>query len=130
MEKNIEKRRSPLRRSLIVLGLGTGILSLASCSLFSPQDMSEKNTTQETVQNNGDIRVKHEFTPTGKRITSFDTPERYAFNAILAYCDGSDLVELANSTGTGVGSVERQPNHEACDDGKLDPSDFLISGNR
>lgn len=113
--------RLRIRNISTVLALGLG---LAACT--SLPEESQKDTTIETATNTQDIRIIQTYTPTGKRITAFESqePDRQ-FNPKIAYCDGPDLVEDTDSSDYNGGAAVRSVDHRACADGRLDETDFL-----
>ena len=99
-------------------------IGLAACGDTDDPSPS-KNTESGTTTNDGDVKVVHIYTPSGKRITNYEAAlDSVVFDRTLAYCDGTDLVEMPNGIYENTSSIERSAEHSACRDGVLTESDF------
>jgi len=112
-------------------------IGLTACGSDGRNQQPEKPEIAKVKvgDNAGDFEVEYEYTPTGKRITTFSGPQdggAFLYPEKIAYCEGNDFVEdtLTQDDGDGAagGSTERILNHPACADGKLQPKDFTIPG--
>lgn len=113
------------------------ILGLTACGSESePKTTPAQETETSSTGNSGDFKIYYEYTPTGKRTTTFSGPQDDGgwnkYPEKIAYCEGLDFVEdtliTRYNSGAAGASSERIESHPACEDGKLTPEDFRISG--
>ncbi len=116
---------------LFAVGLGA-----TACSGQSSQ--KSESTTVPAVKNEDlgqsdsgfqDFTVKHIYTASGKRFTTYgniaDPTHRGSLTSNVGYCDGNDLVEMPiQYYAEGGNSVITRTKFDGCSDGKLTPSDF------
>ncbi len=106
-----------LRHIAVATGLVIGATACGSDEVEPVKD------SVISVGNSEDFEVQVEYTPSGKRVTRLN-PGTNSEESIQQFCDGGDLVEMADAYLEQ--GVERTQNHPACDDGRLEASDFEI----
>lgn len=102
-----------------------GAISIAGCGDDNEKESINNNPSAEArkAPNTNKIGVEVEYFSDGSRKIVFDDENSLdTYSTILGFCDGPDYVEItAQGSGTGL---SRSPDHKACLDGSLTPSDF------
>ena len=121
-------KQNRLRTAGFAIAAGIASLALASCGSDSEDSSSRGATPIESMTSSG---MEHTYLDDGSRLTTYPGSGD-AFSDVLAYCDGSDLVEQTDfnqhyKAGAG-NNIARSAGHPACTDGRLTATDFTIEG--
>ncbi len=109
-----------------------GGLALSGCN--SDASGQPSGTPKNEVEIDGRTivsEIERTFTDDGQMLTIYGSSTGADYDTLVkSSCNGTDLVDVIaieghSDKGMG-GSIERSPNHPACTDGRLDPSDFEI----
>jgi hypothetical protein len=108
----VESLERRIKASLAVIISSVGLTACGGA--VSAEEGTKKST--EILKNN-EIQITQEYFSEGARITKFEGERGRAFDAILSYCDGYDLIDVTEASQVNAGSgVSRSIRHRACND--------------